>query len=410
MKALLAFALSLGPAYAYSVLTHEAVVDSLWPETMVPLIQKRFAGVTEAQLKEAHANAYGGAIIQDLGYYPFGSKQFSDMVHYVRSGDFVESLLRNAQTPEEYGFALGAMAHFFSDRNGHPIGVNPSVALLFPKLRKKFGGEITYAEDPSSHLKTEFGFDVLQVAKGRYAPEAYHDFIGFALSKRLLEQAFLQTYGLELDDIIASENLAFGTFRFAVGGLIPEMTKVAWEQKHDEIERTALGATRQKFLYNLSRASYQKEWGSEYKRPGFFARLLAWIFRIIPKIGPFRALSYRMPTPEAEKLFMESFNAAVSAYRQAAAAITPNLPNPNLDTGEPVKAGEYSIADRAYAKYLEKLAEEHKTCSKAARLDIVRFYGPTAAPESAKAAALLAEFRAPAQAKDPDRERRNQQR
>ena len=377
---------------AYSVLTHEAVVDALWLETMVPLIRKRYPSVTEPQLLEAHANAYGGAIIQDLGYYPLGNKLFSDLTHYVRSGDFVEQLLRRAQTPEEYGFALGAMAHYFSDTNGHPIGTNPSVALVYPKLGRRYGKEVTYAENPSAHLKTEFGFDVLQVAKGRYAPESYHNFIGFAVAKRLLEEAFFATYSLHLEDVFANVDLALGTFRFSVASVIPNMTKIAWEQKQDDIEKSEPGITRQRFLYNLSRASYEKEWGEEYKRPGWIARCLAWVFRVLPKIGPLSALGYRMPTSEAEKLFMESFNVTLARYR-AAATGRGDLQNLNLDTGEPVRTEEYKIADRAYKEYLEKLKD--KPMSEDVRRDILRFYGSGQRPGSRKAREVLAGLRTP---------------
>ena len=59
-----------------------------------------------------------------------------------------------------------------------------------------------------AHLKTEFGFDVAQVAKKRYASEKYHDFIGFKVSKPLLERTFPLVYGLELKDVLANGDLA----------------------------------------------------------------------------------------------------------------------------------------------------------------------------------------------------------
>src|ERR1700743_121964 len=95
----------------YSVLAHEAIIDAAWKDGIVPLLLSRFPYATPEELLEAHSYAYGGAIIQDLGYYPFGSKFFSDLTHYVRSGDFVLALLRDAQDLNEYAFALGAAAH-----------------------------------------------------------------------------------------------------------------------------------------------------------------------------------------------------------------------------------------------------------------------------------------------------------
>ncbi|HEV2987594.1 MAG TPA: zinc dependent phospholipase C family protein, partial [Candidatus Angelobacter sp.] len=108
-----------GGSSAYSVLTHEEIVDLLWTDEIRPLLLKRYPGLSEDQIKEAHAYAYGGAVIQDLGYYPFGSKEFSNLVHYVRSGDFVHELLIESQDVNEYAFALGALAHYASDIAGH---------------------------------------------------------------------------------------------------------------------------------------------------------------------------------------------------------------------------------------------------------------------------------------------------
>jgi hypothetical protein len=347
---------------AYSVLTHQAIVDTVWDRSIKPLILDRYPKTSAEELREAHAYAYGGAIIQDMGYYPFGSHLFSDLVHYVRGGDFVEYLLTEASDVNEFGFALGALAHYSADENGHSIAVNRIVPMLYPKLKKKYGDVITYEDSPSAHLKTEFAFDVVQVAQQHYAPEAYHDFIGFKVSKPLLERAFVNTYGMELKDVFLSVDLALGTFRHTVGGLIPEMTKVAWETKKDDIVKAKPGVTRDKFLYNLSRASYEKEWGKEYERPGIGARILAFFFRLIPRFGPFKALAFREPTPEAQKLFMESFNKTVDNYGLRLASLRKNrrlqLPNENLDTGKVTPFGTYELADKTFAKLLGKLNDQ----------------------------------------------------
>ena len=177
--ALLLVLMGSGALFAYSVLTHEEIVDLLWTDEIRPLLLKRYPGLSEDQIKEAHAYAYGGAVIQDLGYYPFGSSEFSNLVHYVRSGDFVRELLLESTDVNEYAFALGALAHYTSDITGHSLAVNQAVAIEYPKLRAKYGKSVTYAEDRTAHLKTEFGFDMIQVAKNRYASQQYHDFIGF---------------------------------------------------------------------------------------------------------------------------------------------------------------------------------------------------------------------------------------
>jgi hypothetical protein len=394
----LAVLLVLAPEVSgYSVLTHEAIVDSLWVDGITPLIKKRFPDVTEEQLIKAHAYSYGGTVIQDMGYFPLGSKLFSDLAHYVRSGDFVMALLRNAQTVDEYAFALGALAHYTSDTIGHPEAINRAVPILYPKLRKKYGPVVTYEEDPSKHLKTEFGFDVLEIAKGRYAPKEYHDFVGFDVSKPVLERAFVDTYSLELKDIFKSVDLALGTYRKAVAGLIPEMTRVAWREKSKEIQKSQPGITKRKFLYNLSKSSYEKEWGKTYERPGLGTRILSFLFKIIPKFGPLRALSFRVPDPQSEKLFMASFNDTLARYkeylRQEGTESGVKLEDRNLDTGDVPKRGTYRKQDCAYELLLEKLTERKREINPGLRAAILNYYGQTGEPKSEKARRELASLR-----------------
>lgn len=387
--ALFAFMLSIAPSsFGYSVLTHQAIIDSAWKDSIKPLLLKRFPQATDEQLREAHAYVYGGAIIQDMGYYPFGSKFFTDLLHYTRSGDFVEELLKQSQDLNEYAFAIGALAHYCADNNGHSLGVNRAVPLAYPKLRAKYGDAVTYAEDPSAHIKTEFSFDVVQVANGRYKRDAYHDFIGFKVSKPLLERAFARTYGIEMKDLFTSLDLAIGTFRRAVSGLIPEMTRVAWELKKDEIEKSTPGITRDQFVYNLSRVDYEKDYGKDYNKPGVGAKMTAWLVRIMPKVGPLKPLAFKPPTPEAERFFMESFNATVECYRTMLVDVRNEklqLESRDFDTGKPTRAGEYLLADEAYAKLLEKLAKKNfETASAELRQDILAFYGDLSAPIATK--------------------------
>ena len=330
-------------------------------------------------MKKAHAYAYGGCVIQDMGYYPFGSKYFSDLVHYVRSGDFVEALLASAQDLDELAFALGALAHYAADNNGHPIAVNRAVPIEYPKLRAQYGSVVTYAENPAAHLKVEFGFDVAQVAQGNYAPEDYHDFIGFQVSKELLERAFLATYGLELKDQFVSLDLALGTYRRTVGTIIPDATKIAWSLKRKEIVQARPGMTKRKFLYNLKGSSYEKEWGTQYTHPGAFARFMAFVFRIVPKVGPFKSVNFKAPTPQTEKLFMQSFNKTVDLYRalllETRIEGRPPLANTDFDTGEATRDGEYTLADKTYAKLLRDLAKEgFKGVTPELRANLLSFY------------------------------------
>lgn len=359
----LALVLLLSPALqAYSVLTHEAIIDSAWDGNIKPLILKRFPQTTPDQLTEAHGYSYAGCILQDMGYYPFGSKFFSDLVHYVRTGDFVMNLIRDSEDVDEYAFALGALAHYAADTEGHSIAVNRSVPIEYPKLKRKYGPVVTYAEDESAHIKVEFGFDVLQVARGNYAPQSYHDFIGFAVSKPVLERAFHDTYGLDLTDVFGDLDLALRTYRHTVSSLIPEATRVAWQMKKKDLEKTNPRITKRKFIYNLRRASYQKEWKGEYRKPGIGARILAFVLRILPKVGPLKALAFKAPTPQTDQLFQTSFNKTLDVYRgflrdQGDGDLT--LQNRDFDTGALTRPTEYSLADETYAKLAVKLAERN---------------------------------------------------
>lgn len=361
---------------AYSVLTHEEIVDLTWQQ-MRALIVQRFPAATPEDLKRAHAFAYGGCVIQDMGYYPFGSRTFSDLAHYVRSGDFVLAMLRDARDVDEYAFALGALAHYASDVYGHPA-VNRSVAMRYPKLRARYGDSVTFADDPKAHIRTEFGFDVAQVAKGRYAPDSYHDFIGFEVSKPLLERAFQSTYGIKLDNVFGNLDLAIGTYRRAVSKAMPELTKAALLTHRAQLKSEIPNFTEKKFLYNLSRASYEKNWGTEYRRPGFGARLLALIFKVMPKFGPFRAIAFETPTPQTENLYFRSMNETLERLRsdlrdQAAGQLA--LPNLDFDTGRKTRPGEYPLTDKAYADLVHRLSKDHfANMSADLQTAIVSFY------------------------------------
>jgi Zinc dependent phospholipase C len=373
---------------AYSVLSHEAIVDAVWVTHIQPLLQERFPNATPDELRQAHAYAYGGAIIQDMGYYPYGSKFFSDLTHYVRSGDFIEALLRDAQDINEYAFAVGSMSHYAADNDGHRLAVNRAVPLLYPELKKKYGDVVTFEDHPLAHVKTEFGFDVLEVAKERYAPDAYHDFIGFEVAQSLLDRAFEETYGLELGAVLKDEKKAIESYRHDISKVIPKATTIAWEVKEDDIKRDLPGLTRNQFLYNLSRSSYEQGWGKDYRQPNFSDKVLAFLFRLIPKIGPLKILAFRTPTPEAEKMFEASFNATLDGYRSLLTDLGTGkvaLANDNFDVGVRTAPGEYHLSDDTYAALLHSLAEhDFSGMSSGLRAEIERFYADPAAPNASK--------------------------
>ena len=387
LAALLTLLLFCTGSHAYSVLTHEEIVDLLWTDEICPLLLNRFPALTEEQIKEAHAYAYGGAVIQDLGYYPFGSSEFSDLVHYVRSGDFVRELIAESQDANEYAFALGSLAHYASDNSGHPA-VNQAVSIQYPKLRVKYGVSVRYAEDKTAHLKTEFGFDMVQVARNRYASQQYHEFIGFKVSKGLLERVFPIVYGIPLAEVLPYEDLAIGSYRYAISRLIPEMTQVALKTHKKDVMQENPGFEKRKFLFRLSRSDYEKEWGKDYPKPGFFAEVLAVFLRYVPKIGPFKALAFNSPTAQTEEMYFKSINTTVDQYRlylrevRSDALVIPNL---DLDSGNPTIAAEYSLTDDTYAQWLSQLTtRKFDLASPGLRENILQYYADLSAPYGTK--------------------------
>jgi hypothetical protein len=365
-------------------LSHEAIIDTVWDTNIRPLLLQRFPQTTEAQLKAAHANAYAGCIIQDLGYYPFGNHRFSDLLHYVRSGDFVVNLLRSAQTVNEYAFALGALSHYASDTQGHAIAVNRSVPVQYRRLAREFGPVVTYGDDKPSHLRVEFAFDVLQVARGNYAPQGYHDFIGFEVATGVLERAFVQTYSLRLDDVFSDVDASLRTYRHTVSSIIPKATRVAWDLKKDDLRKAQPTITRSQFVYNLSRASYQKEWKGAYRTPGAGSKLLALLIAVLPKVGPLQPLGFKAPTTQTTQWFETSFNRTLAEYRRLLgeeAAHRLVMANRNFDTGALTRPGEYALADNAYAGLARDLAAMDPAAVNAdLRRNVLEFYKDLGTP------------------------------
>jgi len=393
LRMMIVFSLALvlavpAPVHAYAVLSHEAIIDAAWETHIKPLLLKKFPQATEDELSRAQAYAYGGAIIQDMGYYPYGNPFFSDLTHYIRSGDFIQALLRDAKDIHEYAFAVGALAHYAADNDGHRLGTNRAVPLLYPNLRKKFGDSVSYEDDRLAHIKTEFGFDVLEIARERYAPDSYHDFVGFEVSRSALDQAFRETYGLELKDVLINEDKALNSYRRDVSKTIPTATRIAWHLKKDEIKDDVPDATKKRFLYNLSRSNFEHEWGKDYRKPSPGERFLAFLFRLIPKFGPLKVLQFRTPTPQTEQMFEASFNSTLDHYRKLLTELAEGrleLPNDNFDVGESTGPGKYRLNDEAHAKLLDRLAEKlFAGASPELKEELLHFYAEPGAAYATK--------------------------
>jgi hypothetical protein len=367
------------------VLSHESAIDAAWERELRPLLLRRFPGTKPAALERARSFAYGGSVIQDLGYYPFGSKFFSNLLHYARSGEFVEALIHNSETVDELAFALGALAHYVNDNTGHPEAVNLSVPRIFPKLQDKFGNRITYVEAPKQHVIVEFSFDVASAARGKYDFTQYRSLIDFQVATPLLERTFREIYGLDMNEVFGNEDRAISTYRYSVSQLIPALTEAAWRDKRDEILKIWPDADREHVVFAYTPLDFQSAYGPDYQKPGKMARFLAFVYRLVPKVGPLKPLAFKAPTPEVDRLFENSLAHSRSRFYELLGTLRAgrlNLPNTNFDTGRPARAGEYALADETHAEWLESLAKDDFTsATPPMRQTLTAYYRDAAAPD-----------------------------
>ncbi len=382
---------------AYSVLSHEETVDIAWSQHVVPLLLKRYPAATPDDLRLAHSYAYGGAIIQDLGYYPFGSHDLSDMLHYVRTGDFIDNLLQDATTLNEYAFALGALAHYRGDTTGHPA-IGLATAREYPKLRSRFGPFVSYYDSPKAHIRTEFGFDVVQVAQGHYVKDNYDNFVGFNVAMPLLKRAFKETYGVDLHTVLKHEDLAVSTYRYSVSTAIPEMTRAAVLQYGKQIQQEVPTFDHRKFVYEIKRTDYEHEYGKKYHRPGVGAHVIAFVIRIMPKVGPFSVFRLQLPSAADQKTYLASMQTTVRRFdsdlgrlkAESSPYDTLHLANLDYDTGKPASLGEYPLADKSYAKLLAVLTrEQNAQVSSSLRASLLGYYSAIKRPRRRGAEYLL---------------------
>jgi hypothetical protein len=229
---------------------------------------------------------------------------------------------------------------------------------------------------------------MVQVAKNRYASQQYHDFIGFQVSKPLLERTFPIVYGLELKDVLAHEDLAIGSYRFAVSSMIPQMTQVALRTHKKDMMKETPTFAKQKFLYRLTRSDYEKEWGKDYTKADFGTRFWSVVLHYMPKVGPFKALAFNNPTTQTEEMYFKSINTTVDQYRaylHQVRAKSLDLANCDFDTGKVTVAAEYSLTDDSYAKLLDQLAKRKFDLTSASLRDnIMQFYSDLSAPIETK--------------------------
>jgi hypothetical protein len=367
-------------AAAYSVLTHEELVDLAWNESIRPLLHARFPGASAEELREAHAYAYGGCAIQDLGYYPFSKRFFSDLTHYVRAGDFVAWLLGNARTLDEMAFAMGALSHYLGDAIGHSEAINPSTAIQFPNLRRKFGPIVTYDESPHGHIRTEFAYDVEGLGGREFAPPAYLRSIGLKVPRKFLERAFANTYGFDIHELLGRVRPALRSYRTSVRSFLPAIVEAEVVLHHRQFLPPPNDETYRMFAGRVAQTSYERHWARAFKKPGFGAHLLAILVFIVPKIGAAADLSIKIPTTDTEERYLRSVNLTVDEFRGELDQLTANgepvaLLNVDLDTGYQTRLGDYPLTDKTYARLLERLTSQpNRVIPVALKQNILDFY------------------------------------
>lgn len=384
---LIALLVSPVPAPAYSVLTHEQIIDLSWNDSIRPLLLSRYPNTTEAELEVAHAYAYGGSAIQDMGYYPFGKQFFSNLTHYVRTGDFVAALFRDAHNVNELAFAIGALSHYLGDNIGHSECINPSTAIEFPKLAKKYGKIVTYDESPHGHIRTEFAFDIDQMKHHRLAPAAYMHHVGLKVPRHLVERAFYETYGLPLREVLGPEAPADKSYRWSVRSFIPRIAHAEVVLHGKDFPPDTVDAQFEVFAKQVQDADFQEHWAAERHGPGFVTHLVAFVIVILPRIGPLSDAAIRGPNAKTEQWYVKSVNDTTTQFRamlhglqqQPESRIT--LANYDLDTGNPVRPGAYPLTDETYAALLKKLtADPGRPIPSGVRSNVLTYYSDPNAP------------------------------
>ncbi len=420
------------PANAYSLLTHEQLIDLTWDQSIVPLLRSRYPDLTPAQLEQARAYAYGGCVIQDIGYYPFGDEFFSNLTHYVRTGDFVVNLFRNANDANELAFAVGALSHYIGDAVGHANATNLAVPVEFPKLRKRYGNSVNYAQGEHQHVQTEFAFDINEIAHNRLAPIHYLRHVGLDVPQRQLSLAFYQTYGLSEDFTEhRSKRINVGAYRFAVRRLIPRVAYAVTvlHRRHEPVE--IQDPDLKKLQDEIATVAVTNNWDAYRKKPGLGTYSLAAFLYVLPKVGPLKLVAVKGPTQVTESEYVHSVNHSTDALNALLRRFTPppatradvaqgaalHLPRPatagtasppalgtaptekaasadprhplknrDLDTGNVVKPSGYPLTDDTYADLLHRLAA-HPTqpIPPGVKEDVLAYYADLSLPFATKA-------------------------
>jgi len=385
----LVFLLICPPADAYSLQSHEQLIDLTWQSSIAPLLRSRYPNLSPEALERARSYAYAGSVIQDIGYYPFGDPFFSDLTHYVRSGDFIVHLFRDAKDANQLAFAIGALSHYIGDNIGHSQATNRAVPVEFPKLAARYGPVITFGENQHAHVQAEFAFDINEIAHSRFAPLPYLRHVGLNVPTKQLANAFYETYGLSEGFARArTRRINVGGFRFAVRSFIPRVAYAVTLLHRDRMPTDTAGPELEKLEREIAQVAAENHWEKYRRRAGIGTYALAGFIYILPKIGPLKLVAIKGPNVDTEEQYVRSVNLSTAALSSTMARLSKPqqvLVNRDLDTGAPVQAGSYRLTDNTYAQLLHRLvADPRHTVPPGLKQDILNFYVDPNAPISTK--------------------------
>jgi len=268
--------------------------------------------VTNSEVRRAFL---AGCLGPDMGMFPGGESLFSDLAHYVRSGELARAMIRCATSDTSRAFAWGWATHVLADALIHPF-IN--VAAGDVRGRET----LTYADDPGLHLVVEIGAD------GRY----------FERWKQLAPPK-LTPIPADVAQHVAS---AFD----AVYGKIITLRQVsnslkAWSRWH----RVAI---------DVSEAASAKLYGGRGGELGLrgLARLLVKSSTgLCFRRSRLYALTHPLrPSPRAESFIETAITEFSERFREHERDTLASLPNYNLDTGEVEDVVSYPLAVSTLAK------------------------------------------------------------
>jgi len=212
------------------------------------LLLKKIPAGKPRRIEQAQAYAYGGAIIQDSWLLPIRQPLFK-RPHAFTSAAAISSkaLLARRQGCPRVRFSPSVRSRITlrtttviasAPTEPFPICYRPPEEIR----RQRFVLRTTGWR----HVKTDLVSTSTKSAE-RYAPDSYHDFIGFEVSRPVFEQAFRETYALS-ERVLCERKTKFSSYRHDVSSI---QSHASPGTSRKTIKDDIQNATKRKFLFNL---------------------------------------------------------------------------------------------------------------------------------------------------------------